>query len=158
MNQTPEPNQLWTNPAERVLVLFKSIQKLYKEHLFEQSRQHGFTGPQMGLLVALHKKPESTLKDVSEFLGLSKSTVSGIVDRLVAQGAVVREIPEENRRTVRLSLSEEYCKNDVLMELKNKFIHNVLKDASDEELEKILTGLDILHQLMQKSAPNKTSE
>lgn len=158
MNQMPESNQLWSNPAERVLTIFKSIQKLYKEHLFEQSRKHGFTGPQLGLLVALHKKPESTLKEVSEFLGLSKSTVSGIVDRLVAQGAVVREIPEENRRTVRLSLSEEYRKNNVLMELKNSFISDVLKDASDEELDKIFIGLDILHHLMQKSAPNKPSE
>lgn len=150
MNRTPESNQLWSSPGERVLMLFKSIQKLYKEHLFEQSRQHGFTGPQLGLLVALRQKPEATLKEVSDFLGLSKSTVSGIVDRLVAQGVVVREIPEENRRTVRLSLTEEFRKNDVLMELKNKFISDVLKDASDEELEKIIIGLDILHRLMQK--------
>lgn len=149
MSKKLESKPVLDNPEERVITLFKAIQKLYKDRLMQNSREHGFTGPQLGLLMALHQKPGATLNEISEFLGLSKSTVSGIVDRLVAQGAVVREVPEENRRTVRLSLSAEFSQNNFLKEFKNKFISDVLQGASDDELLKINIGLEILLKLMQ---------
>lgn len=158
MNQQPELRNLLHNPAEEILAVFKLIQKMYRDQLCEKAKQYGFTGPQMGVLAALHKKPFSNLNEVSEFLGLSKSTVSGIVDRLVAQGAVVREIPADNRRIVRLSLSEEFRNNNILAELKNKYMSEALQQASDDQLEKIIIGLDTLHQLLQKNLTGKQSE
>lgn len=43
-------------------------------------------------------------------MNLTKSTVSGIVDRLEKQGVVIREIPKDNRRIVKLSISEDFKK------------------------------------------------
>ena len=151
MNQKPDLQDLWSNPSERVVFLFKSIQKIYREHIFEKSRQYGFTGPQIGLIIGLYKNPYRTLNEISECLGLSKSTVSGIVDRLVGQGVVIREIPENNRRVVRLSLSPEFQKNNVLQELINQYITDVIKGASEEEIEKIISGLEILYSLIEKN-------
>ncbi|GAB6153898.1 hypothetical protein JCM17380_26480 [Desulfosporosinus burensis] len=148
MVQKPELQQSWSNPSERVVFLFKSIHKVYRDQLYKKSREYGFTGPQIGLIIALHKHPFSNLNEMSDFLGLSKSTVSGIVDRLVGQGVVIREIPENNRRIVRLSLSPEWQKNNVLHELMNKYITNILKNASEEEMKKIITGLEILYALI----------
>ncbi len=136
MNQKPDLQDLWSNPSERVVFLFKSIQKIYREHIFEKSRQYGFTGPQIGLIIGLYKNPYRTLNEISECLGLSKSTVSGIVDRLVGQGVVIREIPENNRRVVRLSLSPEFQKNNVLQELINQYITDVIKGASERRSRK----------------------
>ena len=68
--------------------------------------------------------------------------------RLVGQGVVTREIPEDNRRIVRLSLSPEFKKNNVLKELTNKYIIESLKDASEEDLDKIIIGLEILYRLI----------
>jgi len=121
---------------------------MYRDQIYEKSRHYGFTGPQIGLIIGLHKNPYITLKEMSECLGLSKSTVSGMVDRLVGQGVVVREIPEDNRRTVRLSLSPDFKKNNVLKDLADKYINDSLKDASEEDLDKIITGLEILHRLI----------
>jgi len=151
MNQKPNLQDLWSNPSERVVFLFKSIQKIYREHIFEKSRQYGFTGPQIGLIIGLYKNPFITLNEMSECLGLSKSTVSGIVERLVGQGVVIREIPENNRRIVRLSLSPEFQKNNVLQELINQYITDTIKGASEEEIEKIISGLEILHTLIEKN-------
>ncbi|EGW38587.1 marR family protein [Desulfosporosinus sp. OT] len=117
----------------------------------EKSRQYGFTGPQIGLIYGLHKNPFSTLNELSDYLGLSKSTVSGIVDRLVGQGVIIREIPENNRRIVRLSLSPEFEKNNVLKELMNKYFADILKEASEEDIEKIISGLEILYTLINKN-------
>ncbi|ODA39895.1 Transcriptional regulator, MarR family [Desulfosporosinus sp. BG] len=117
----------------------------------EKSRQYGFTGPQIGLIHGLHKNPFSTLNELSDYLGLSKSTVSGIVDRLVGQGVIIREIPENNRRIVRLSLSPEFETNNVLKELMNKYFADILKEASEEDIEKIISGLEILYTLINKN-------
>jgi len=156
MNQNPDLQELWSNPSERVIFLFKSIHKIYRNQMCEKSRQYGFTGPQIGLIYALHKNPFATLNELSQQLGLSKSTVSGIVDRLVGQGVVLREIPENNRRIVRLSISPEFEQNNVLKELMNKYFADILQDASDEEMAKIISGLETLYTLIQNS--DKESE
>lgn len=151
MNQKPDLQDLWSNPSERVIFLFKSIHKIIRNQMCEKSRQYGFTGPQIGLIFGLHKNPFSTLNEISQYMGLSKSTVSGIVDRLVGQGVIIREIPEDNRRIVRLSLSPEFEKNNVLKELMNKYFADILKDASEEDMEKIISGLEILYTLINKN-------
>jgi len=148
MNQKPELQDLWSNPSEKVVYLFKAVHKMYRDQIYEKSRQYGFTGPQIGLIIGLSKNPYITLKEMSECLGLSKSTVSGMVDRLVGQGVVIREIPEDNRRIVRLSLDPDFQKNNVLKELASKYINDSLKDASEEDLNKIITGLEILYRLI----------
>ncbi|AFM43097.1 transcriptional regulator [Desulfosporosinus acidiphilus SJ4] len=141
---------LWSNASERIIFLFKAVQKIYRDQIFEKSQQYGFTGPQMGLILGLSKHPYSTLNELSECIGLSKSTVSGIVNRLVGQGVVIREIPENNRRIVRLSLSPEFERNNVIKELINNYISDSIKGASDEEIEKIIVGLEVLHDLLCK--------
>jgi len=74
--------------------------------------------------------------------------VSGIVDRLVCQGVVIREIPENNRQIVRLSLSPEWQKNNALSELVNSYIYGILKTASKEEMDSIILGLKTLYELV----------
>ena len=89
--------------------------------------------------------PSITLNELSDHMGLTKSTVSGIVDRLAKQGVVTREIPEENRRIVRLAISEEFRKNNNIGKMKKEFIDNLIlnsiKNIDSEEVEKIIYGL-----------------
>lgn len=151
MNQKPGFQDSWNNPSEKVIFLFKSIQKIYKDLIFEKSREYGFTGPQIGLIIGLNKNPYSTLNEISQWMGLSKSTVSGIVDRLVAQGVVIREIPENNRRIVRLSLSPEFIKKNIIKDFKDKYIADIFRDVDEEEIEKIISGLEILYRLMKET-------
>lgn len=151
MSPKPESQHLWSNPSERIILLFKSVQKILRDQVFEKSRQFGFTGPQIILILALSKKPYSTLNELSKCIGLSKSTVSGIVNRLVGRGVVIREIPENNRRIVRLSLSPEFEKNNVIKELMEKYIMDTLKDADEKDLEKIISGLETLCNLLSQS-------
>lgn len=153
MNQNPELQYLWSDRAEKVMLLFRSIQKIYRDQIFEKSKQYGFTGPQMMLIFTLNKNPFMTLNELSGLLGLTKSTVSGIVDRLVTQGVVIREIPKDNRRIVRLSLSQDFLKNNDLICLKNNYILDVVKNANSEDIDAIIYGMDKLYTLMKE---NKT--
>ncbi|WP_425806432.1 MarR family winged helix-turn-helix transcriptional regulator [Desulfitobacterium sp. Sab5] len=151
MSPKLESQHLWSNPSEQIILLFKSVQKILRDQVFEKSRQFGFTGPQIILILALSKKPYATLNELSKCIGLSKSTVSGIVNRLVGRGVVIREIPENNRRIVRLSLSPEFAKNNVIKELMEKYIMDTLKDADEKDLKKIITGLETLCALLSQN-------
>lgn len=148
MEQKEQMQSSSTNPADRIIELYKAIHKIFRDQLWEKSKKYGFTGPQIGLIFGLYKKPYITLHELSEHVGLSKSTVSDIVERLVVQGVVIREIPSDNRRIVRLSLSPEFLKNNDLIDLKNKYIEGIIKMAGPKDIEDIITGLEKLYSLM----------
>lgn len=139
-----------TNCTEDIILVMSSIQKELRDRMFEQTRQSGFTGPQLSVIFILHRNPYITLQELSEQMDISKSTVSGIIDRLVNRGVVKREIPEDNRRIVKLSLAAEFEEKNDLQEMKNKYIKSLLEEAAPKEAEVILAGLHALYALMKK--------
>lgn len=136
---------------ERILSLFRASQKALKENMTKTSKEHGFTFPQMFLIFCLYKNPGTNLHDLSKQLKLSKSTVSGIVDRLVSQRVVIREIPEEDRRTVKLFLSPDFLKEFNVLEFKDQLIYDMIKDAPVEDLDNIIYGLEKLLEHINKN-------
>ena len=105
------------------------------------AKQYGFTAPQLGVIFHLYEMPSITLNELSDHMMLTKSTVSGIVDRLTKQGVVIREIPKDNRRIVNLSISEEFKKNNDICNMKKKFISDLISNGKDMDIEKIIYGL-----------------
>lgn len=137
--------------SETIMRLLRTTRKELSEYSFEKAKQYGCTGPQLFLIFILYKNPGINLQELSEKLGLSKSTVSGIVDRLVSQGDITREIPSENRRCVRLFLSPDFLEKCDLKEIKRQFLTDLIKDASEEDLKSIINGLEKLHELVLKN-------
>lgn len=137
--------------AEEIKDLLKNIIKNFKGKITGHISGYGFTIPQLQLLQVLYNHPDITLKELSTHLGLAKSTVSDIVDRLEAQGAVIRVRSTEDRRTVRISLSPKSCEiEESIKILKMNYLAEILHSASNEEVEKILEGLKLLNSLMEK--------
>lgn len=97
--------------ADDIIELYNLFWDDFHKISFSQFKKYKFTAPQAMAVRQLKRTIYITLKELSEKLSLSKSTVSEIVDRLEKQGIVVREIPEDNRRIVRLSLSPEFIKD-----------------------------------------------
>ena len=65
------------------------------------------TLPRFDVMSALHRKPEGMLmSDLSRFLLVSNGNVTGIVDRLVSDGFVVRSTREGDRRTSIVRLTD----------------------------------------------------
>lgn len=73
----------------------------------EMRRRRGarISVPQWRTLALLGRAPGSSLSDVAEHLGVSRSTASVLVDRLVRRGLVERQRHPQERRRVRLSLT-----------------------------------------------------
>ena len=131
--------------ADEIIEIFRSIKKASSSKFEKSAKKYGFTAPQLGVIFHLHMVPSITLQALSEHMNLTKSTVSGIVDRLEKQGVVTREIPKDNRRIVKLSITEEFKKNNDICSIKKKFISDLLSDSlkktNPEEVEKIIYGL-----------------
>ena len=95
-------NELAPEQANEIIDIFKNIRKTLRYKFEKIAKQYGFTEPQLAVIFHLDHMPSITLNELSEYMMLTKSTVSGIVDRLTKQGVVTREIPKDNRMIVKL--------------------------------------------------------
>ena len=76
----------------------------------EQARRvigKSFTMPQLKLLKLVARTEAGTISDVATFLGVSNAAASKAVDRLVRRGLIERKESENDRRAIRLSLSDD---------------------------------------------------
>ena len=70
--------------------------------------EFGSTLPRFDVMSALNRQPDGMLmSDLSRYLLVSNGNVTGIVDRLVADGYVVRGARDGDRRTSIVRLTEE---------------------------------------------------
>ncbi|HZU77174.1 MAG TPA: MarR family transcriptional regulator, partial [Dehalococcoidia bacterium] len=67
----------------------------------------GLTMPTLKVLLLLREEPGAPSGVLAARLGVSPSTVTGLVDRLAARGFVRRHEDREDRRLVRNVLTEE---------------------------------------------------
>lgn len=58
-------------------------------------------------LMFVGARPDSMASELAAFLGVAPTTASSVIDRLVRRGLLVRERTNENRRVVRLRLTDE---------------------------------------------------
>ena len=124
-------------------MLKNSMGKLFNEM--------NLTGPQGMMMGILSHDGEMKISDLSEKIGLSNSTVSGIVDRLEKQGLVERTRSNEDRRVVYVNISAEFKKNSKKNFCKiEKTFEDIIEKATAEEIETILKGFNTLEKLMDK--------
>ncbi|MDP4089672.1 MAG: MarR family transcriptional regulator [Bacillota bacterium] len=114
------------------------------------------TGPQGMLIGTLMHYDSMKISDLSEKLGLSNSTVSGILDRLEKQGLVERTRSKEDRRVVYVNIAPEFRKNakEKYKELEQKF-ESMLSKATPEEIETINQGLETLQKIIERQKSDK---
>lgn len=93
-----------------------------------------------------------TLHELSERLNLERSTVSRLVTVLVKAGFVHREINEQNRREVQLSLTEHGQHSVKAVRSQSiAFFHNVLVDLSEDQRAVILNGFQTFTSALHKA-------
>lgn len=97
-------------------------------------------------LISLGKQKQMIMREVADFLMTPMSTATGIIDKLITKGYVVREYSPEDRRIVIVKLSEMGLKMYNSMEVKMyEFGEKALMDLSDKEAA-------VLTDLLNKSA------
>jgi DNA-binding MarR family transcriptional regulator len=89
--------------VEALVYLYTESRRITKD----AARRYGLTGPQLTVLKLLDGLGDLSLSALSERIRRQNSTVTGIVDRMVAAGLVVRERSETDRRVVHIRLTPE---------------------------------------------------
>lgn len=89
----------------RLLRASRLIEAVARERL---KKQFNATLPRFDVMAALYRNPDGMLmSEISRFLMVSNGNVTGIVDRLVADGFVVRSQRNGDRRTSFISLTRK---------------------------------------------------
>ncbi|MFL0266964.1 MarR family winged helix-turn-helix transcriptional regulator [Candidatus Clostridium radicumherbarum] len=136
---------------EKLMILYRALLKDFNEYFIEKTKEFGFSGSQWFSINAIYENPGINLQELSKKLNLSKSTVSSLVDRLVEQGYIIREIPEDNRRIVKLSLSNYFYEKFNLKNIRSEYFADISKNASIEDLKEVVNGLEKFQELINKS-------
>lgn len=140
-----------TSKAIRVVKVLKKVMGSIRQSIECHFKELNLTGPQGVLLGTLAHYGEMKVSDLSEKLGLSNSTVSGIIDRLEKQELLERIRSKEDRRVVYVKVTEKCRENSKKhFEEVNKMFEAMMDKATPEELDIILEGLNKLEEVMER--------
>ena len=92
------------------LAAFRAAIRRFTRFSEEGSRNAGITPQQHQALLAIMGQPNrqwASIAEIAEFLQLKHHTAVGLVDRCVAAGLVERNPDNEDRRQVRVTLTEK---------------------------------------------------
>jgi len=117
------------------------------------------TGPQKSAMSVLVRSNGLSLKELSKELGLSHSTVSGIVDRLARQGMVKREPGESDRRFTKIAVTEpvrEFLR-ETWPHLTIHPLAELLGTANPSDRQLIMDGVRTLRKLLEQGHIQRTT-
>jgi len=136
----------------KIVKIFKKINGVVMKKIRGEFMTIDITGPQGMLIGILFHKGEMKISEISKTMGLSISTVSGIIDRLEEHGRVIRKRSKEDRRVVKVSLTDNFREEAKKRHLNiEKHLGEFVKSADDKQLEVILNGLEALENVVNKS-------
>jgi DNA-binding MarR family transcriptional regulator len=130
------------------------IVRAWKVRFSATLRAEGITYSQMHALTALKEHRSMIGKDLADYMQLTPSSVTQLIESLVQNGYVARQQDEEDRRNVYLHLTESgQQKIAHLREARKKILETFNSTLSDEELlanlerqKKILANIQSLAQ------------
>jgi MarR family transcriptional regulator, organic hydroperoxide resistance regulator len=111
-------------------------------HAIESWRKLDVPLAQLKSLFIIATNDHTNFRNLAQDLGVTPGNVTGVVDRLVEQGLVVRNPNPEDRRIIRLQATEKgraLLAN--LMETHVRHLVQVLEGMSEEDLRAFLQGL-----------------
>ena len=110
------------------------------------AREFGVTLPKFDVMAALARKQAGmTMTEVSRLLMVSNGNVTGLIDRLVAEGLVVRIANERDRRATFVRLTRKGLRLFTSMAAAHEaWINEILASFSRERSEALVALLDDL--------------
>lgn len=123
-----------------MLIFRNRAQKYTKQK--EQKKIDAFNGPQGRLLYVLWQKDSISLKKLSDETKLAPTTLTGMIDRMEAQGLVSRVPDKTDRRKTLLVLTQKAKElkrdyDDVSRQM-NRIFYDGFSEEEIEQCEKML--------------------
>jgi DNA-binding MarR family transcriptional regulator len=142
-NNVPFASQAAKNVLEITPHIMRAVRRVMRSH-----RTPDLSIPQFRALGFLQKHEGASLSDVANHIGLQPPTMSKMIDALVARGLVERNIDQEDRRRVTLTLSDKGRKLwQKARQATNDFLTEKLAALPDEDLLLIVRAMECLRPL-----------
>ncbi|MBU3196594.1 MarR family winged helix-turn-helix transcriptional regulator [Clostridium algidicarnis] len=136
----------------KIASLIREINLKLNNNISNNFKNSGFTTPQILLIKLLSIEGPLNVSEISEKMFLTKGTVSGIIDRLENQEVVKRNRSNEDKRIVSVALTnkgEDITKT--MLGTINKYFDTIFSICKEEDMEKIINGLDILKSVLDEN-------
>ncbi|GAA1814112.1 hypothetical protein GCM10009682_38930 [Luedemannella flava] len=118
--------------VERIMEGQRAVQRMFAEDLSNPLLNSHLTMSQLKILLLLRLHGGSGGQELARHLGVSLATMTGIVDRLVAQGLVTRHEDPHDRRVRRIELGDEG----------REMIDHILR-AGEEHQRRLMNHIDL---------------
>ena len=130
----------------RMLKATRHIESELREKL---RLEHGTTLPRFDVMAALERRQEGLkMSELSRRLMVSNGNVTGIVDRLVEDGLVIRVEVEGDRRATRVRLTSDGRRTFEAMAMKHaQWIQQFMDPLDDEEVVETTAALEKIRKL-----------
>jgi DNA-binding MarR family transcriptional regulator len=137
--------------AEEIDRDLREVRRVLRRPVEEQAARLALTLPQRSVMQALFPSGSLSLKDLSRQVGLTHSTVSGIVDRLEQKGLLLRGRDANDGRFTKIKVSERVQKYgpEKLAALAIQPLAQALKRASPAERHLIRQAIATLRRLVE---------
>jgi len=125
------------------LRLLQSTRKIETELRERLRTKFNVTLPRFDVLAALYRQPDGMMmSELSRFLMVSNGNVTGIIDRLVADGMVVRKQRDGDRRTSIVRLTGSGLTGfEKMAEIHEQWVNELLENFTPEEAENMVLML-----------------
>ena len=144
--------------TDRIDKIIRSLREL-NQAFFQATRKYaeesGITHIQFFALRLLKQYPMIGLSELAIHMRASPSTVSGVVERLVQANLIMRERPEQDRRSLVLRLSPQG--EELLAGTEARIMERLspLLDIPDEDIEHMLKVHQQMIQILKKICEEK---
>jgi DNA-binding MarR family transcriptional regulator len=128
------------NLKETIRYLSDLIEKILEETL-GQSDFSDLTQQQFNYLKVLVKMKNPTLSEFAQEVGLTKPTVTVLIDKLTEKGYVKRVHSDEDRRVMHLHIDKKGTKINALREIAHERMAEKIRSGLNETETAILTEL-----------------
>lgn len=126
---------------ETIRVIVRNLGILEKD----ESSCCGITIGQCHAIVEIGRAGEIALNDLADLLNLDKSTMSRTVNNLVASDLAVRELDNEDRRYVKIKLTESGYKSfKRIEETMEQYYKSVLESIPENKRAQVMESLQLL--------------
>lgn len=130
----------------------KQIQGRIFGRLLTEAGVDAFNGAQGHILYVLWQEDNLPIVELSRRTGLAKTTLTGMLDRMERQGHIVRRYDPDDRRQIRIQLTEK-ARNyeEKYTEVSDEMSRLFYKGFTDEEILRLDSDLErILNNLEQE--------
>ncbi len=131
------------------------IKKIFYDHDIS-GLELNINNTQTQILMSVSENSEKSMSEISLMTGLEKSSFTRSVDYLVKNGFITRNLSENDRRIIQLTLTNKGSRAAKL--IKNDFevyLDSLIKDFSEEEKNEFFESLTVVSKYMNRILEGK---